>query len=523
MKEKYEYKHFQDLKKEMNKIVHTLSKISKDDQNLKEHGAYVTRKGNAKNMYEVFLSPFAAGKSSLIHEYGHIRFQHLKYEELLIKQVEEKFRAAWPKIEKYINYDINSFDAKDTTFKSFLHIVQNHAMDMEVNSKLFDLDEKWRVNWEATVERFDTLKYFAEKESNSYLKKYLSDFLKKRKTNKKELLVQLVWPDDYGFPVKLFWHQYIDLMLQNPEKLLEKLAKELEEKNQLLTAVGKSPLRKKVADELDSNPLKNGISAADIQRVADSIDDLGDNEKMKPAVREEDFQSPDRETDNNAASIRNTLAKKLHCVPLGKEVAKFIQKYTIDEYKEFKTDFLYNYNRGKAGNVLRSKTVENINFYTGNCYIIVDTSGSIGSIQLNQAVSLFKDIKNRVGPKSRVVWFDTDVQRVDKLIAVKDAPRGASNDMAKAIDFVNKWSSKDDICFIISDFYDDCKAMANSIKKFKGRFYGIKWSVKSEAEKILDRATGKINKHSWNDEFCDELYSALKACDDYILVETTGR
>ena len=109
------------------------------------------------------------------------------------------------------------------------------------------------------------------------------------------------------------------------------------------------------------------------------------------------------------------------------------------------------------------------------------------------------------------------------MMDCKKALAATDGDMAKAIDFVNKWSSKDDICFIISDFYDDCKAMANSIKKFKGRFYGIKWSVKSEAEKLLDRATGKINTHSWNDEFCDELYSALKACDDYILVETTGR
>ena len=520
-KKPYIYNHWDSLKKEMDNIVHTVNKIPKDDRGQMEHAAYVTRNGGAKNMYEVYITQFAAGKSSLIHEYGHIKFQHLRYEELLIKQVQEKFKAAWPKIEKYIDYDISSWDIKDTTWKNFLHICQNYAMDMEVNSKLFDTSERRRVDLEATKELYSILAYFAEKDRNNFLKKKLSDFIKKFKEDKNALLTKLVWPEDFGFPSKLFWHQYIDLMLQNPEKVLKKLAENLKQKRALEVASDGSRAPERVADHIASNPLKgNGLSAKDIQDIADSLDDIGgnDGELIHPGkTQESKYESTNMRTNNNAPSQRNQLAAKFEVEPLGPCVEKFIQKYTIDEYKEFKTDFLYNYNRGKTTGVMRSKTVENINYYTGNCYIIVDTSGSIGRVQLNQCVGFFKKIKNRIGPKSKVIWFDTDVQRIDKITAIKQAPSGGGNDMGKAIDFVNKWTSKEDICFIISDFYDDPEKMTAAIKKFRGRIYAIKWSSDFEAKEIREWVEKK--EYDGRGGWLNDIFDTCRACDDFILVD----
>lgn len=515
-KAKYVYKNWDSLKKDMDLIVHTINKLDPEDRSLVEHGAYVTRKGNSKNSYSIYISPYAAGRASLMHEYGHIKFQHLKYEELLIKQVEEKFKAAWPKIQKYIKWDSASFDIKDVTFRNFLHIVQNHAMDMEVNSKLFEMDERRRVDFESTKEMFNTLKHFAEKDKNNRTLKKLNDFLVKHKEDKNHMLVTLIWPERFGFPQKLFWHQYIDLILANPEKLLKDLAKELNEKKAFIEIMNPG---KRVADAIDKNPLKGNeiMSSEDIQNLADSLDSQGDPAKMDGSGdggEESRFQSTDKNTNINNASVRNQMAEKFKVEPLGPAVEKFIQKYTIDEYKEFKTDFLYNYNRGKTGGVLRSKTVENPEYYTGNCYVIVDTSGSIGSTQLNQIVAFFKKIKNRVGSKSKVIWFDTDLQRIDKLSAIKDAPRGGSNDMGKAIDFVNKWTTKEDICFIISDFYDYADRMIKAINKFRGRFYGIKWSSDEEA-KMLKKAA-KEEKNVW---YYKEIFDICKACDDFILVD----
>ena len=47
--------------------------------------------------------------------------------------------------------------------------------------------------------------------------------LKKNDPTKK--LVSALWPEDVGFPLKLQFTQYVDLMIQDPEKFFEKLLK----------------------------------------------------------------------------------------------------------------------------------------------------------------------------------------------------------------------------------------------------------------------------------------------------------
>ena len=86
--------------------------------------------------------------------------------------------------------------------------------------------------------------------------------------------------------------------------------------------------------------------------------------------------------------------------------------------------------------------------------------------------------------------------------------------MGKAIDFENKWATKEDICFIISDFYDSADRMINAINKFRGRFYGIKWSSDKESKRL--KKTAKGEKNDW---YYKEVFDICKACDDFILVD----
>ena len=153
---KHEYKHFSELKEKMRLVVCAHNKISKDDMS---NGAlaYVTKSGSA--CYKIFISEFCRGQSFLMHEIGHILFGHLRFEDSTSGQVYDKLMGAWRRFSKYISYSAKN---EDRTMLSLIALLKNYAMDMEVNSKVFDKDEQDFLIEDMNKAEYKRLLYIAQ-------------------------------------------------------------------------------------------------------------------------------------------------------------------------------------------------------------------------------------------------------------------------------------------------------------------------------------------------------------------------
>ena len=150
------------------------------------------------------------------------------------------------------------------------------------------------------------------------------------------------------------------------------------------------------------------------------------------------------------------------------------------EYKETRTDYLYLSNRGKTDGVLRGKAVEHNAYVPGNVYIIVDTSSSVPVSQLSRLLDLFIGLRGMAGSDSKVIFWNTQLQKVCSLRhRIDEIPYGGGTDIAAAIAYAgSRYMKKGDKLFIISDYCDRLPRWLTEIKKLRGGTgccYGIRW------------------------------------------------
>ncbi len=444
---KHEYKHFSELKKKLRLIVCTHNKLPKAGL-ANEALALVTRSGNANSCYKIYTSEFCSGKSFLMHEIGHIVFQHLRYEEALNQQIEAKLRGTWKSFSKYISF------ARATelrTMKSLIHLLKNYAMDMEVNSKVFDEGEKQFVLEDLNLAERKRLSFIVDNKlpGRSIAAKKLALYFYARQRDPKAYLITPVFAEDYGFPRGLSWQHYIDLIIMNPDSVMQRICERLRsEQRQLLEKGSKIP--------------------GEVIRRAACTSDMAD--ELSAEVL--------RKTEGESTGIQPGKTKSFTINKLGPEVSRFITDRAVDNFEDIRTDYLYLANRGKAGNILRGKTIEHSDYVQGNVHVIVDTSGSVKEESLAQLLDLFSEIKNRVGEQSKVIFWDTDLKRIDSLReGIKEIPKGGGTKIAPAIKYTaSRFCSENDKLFIISDYFDYLDEWLTEIRKLRCSCYGICWT-----------------------------------------------
>lgn len=190
--------------------------------------AFVTK--STSNAYKLFVNnkiPAQYRKWFKLHEYGHILFGHLKFTDFQRKQLTKKVLQYWPKIEPHIDLDDadkgkSKLDLVNKYIIPLQQIIENYAMDMEVNSKLYPSDE----------EKQDMTTVM----SNSMLHALLNDDLVLDVTLKKieeyidegqkEPFAKPVFPRDYEFEDQLSYQEYLDLIFLNIEKFINFLKRD---------------------------------------------------------------------------------------------------------------------------------------------------------------------------------------------------------------------------------------------------------------------------------------------------------
>lgn len=456
---KHNYKHLSELKKKMRLIVCTHNKLPKTDLAI-EALALVTRSGTANSCYKIFTSEFCIGKSFLMHEIGHIVFQHLRFEKKLSEQVEAKLRGAWSGFSKYISFtDKNEAE----TMNSFIHLLKNYAMDMEVNSKIFDEDEKEFFLEELNQTEYNKLAYIVQNKLTGYknASMRLSRYYYARQKDPNVYLVTPVLAEDYGFPRGLSWQHYIDLIIMNPDKVMpvicEKLRKEQEQQIERGAKIPSEVIRKAACK-------------------SDMSDELSAEVLSK--------------TEGKGDGSQNGMTKSFTIHKLGPAVSHFITERAVMQFEDSRTDYLYLANRGKADNILRGKTIEHSDHVQSNIFVIVDTSGSVEAERLAQLLDLFSEIKEMVGEESKVIFWDSDLQRIDSLRnGINEIPRGRGTDIAPAIQYTASRFCKDnDKLFIISDYCDYLEGWLDEVKRLRCSCYGICWTNKLKRIPYQDSA-----------------------------------
>ena len=175
-------------------------------------------------IYNIYVNP-AYEKSYdglLLHEVGHIIFGHLQSNAFNEKTFEMKLKFAWARIRKLISIGddvkLSEKEIQDIYLNKVKQIMLNYAMDYEVNSKLFTPEE-----WAEQAQKFEYDWMKIQYEDDNISEEFYEETFNIKKDDPTKKLVSALWPEDVGFPLKLQFTQYIDLMIRDPEKFFEKL------------------------------------------------------------------------------------------------------------------------------------------------------------------------------------------------------------------------------------------------------------------------------------------------------------
>ena len=466
---KPEYKQFSELKKKMRLVVCTHNKLAKNDFST-DALAYVKRDGKANACYKVYTSEFCSGHSFWMHEIGHILLGHLNFEDKTNSQVFNKLMGTWKSFSKYISFTPEN---ENQTMLSLINLLKNYAMDMEVNSKIFDKDEEAFLIEDMNQAMYKRLSYIVKNrlEGWSEINRRLERFNYQRRHNSKAILVTPIFAENYNFPRGLSWRQYIDLIILAPDMVMPQICEKLRtEQEEFIEKTAKLP--------------------AEVIIKAAKNQDMVLAEVLSAGKRKGKGKG-------SGKGFGKTCSFAIH--KLGPGVRSFITECALDKTEDSRTDYLYLANRGKSDGILRGKSVEHSDYTPGNIYVIVDTSGSVETERLAQLLSLFSEIKSSVGQQSKVIFWDTDLQRIDSLCdGINAIPLGRGTDLAPAISYTaGRFCSENDKLFIISDYYDCLDKWLTEVKKLRCSCYGICWTDKGNEVSYL-------NKEDF-DAFCREV------------------
>lgn len=493
--------------------------------------AYATRSSNygLTGIYNIYVNPEyeKSYDGLLLHEVGHIIFGHLQSNAFNEKTFEMKLKFAWARIRKLItvgdDIKLSEKEIQDIYINKVKQIMLNYAMDYEVNSKLFTPEE-----WKEQAQKFESDWMKIQYEDDNITKEFYEETFNLKKNDPTKKLVSALWPEDVGFPLKLQFTQYVDLMLQDPEKFFEKLLlispppmsgsgdgksdddsqnqkgqsgqgsggkdkNQDDSQNGNGTSSDKDQLSKDgngSSDKNGSQKSKGKMSLADIDRLAKEAEDM-DEEAMKKVTEaaeateqddnEDGFGGSGGDDSSNSYSPFGTGGKRSAIIDvknthaLENELLKAVYNKTVLNTRQ---DPVYYYNRKKYNsNVMISRSREEQLWRPGNIVLLVDCSGSIDDTAIGAMVKTVRHIAKKCGPKSRIIWWDTDLEGDYSLNADK-GPRGyGGTNIARGIKYVRKHylRQSNDKLVIISDYADSLNHWYDEVKKIKNDVVGLCW------------------------------------------------
>lgn len=480
---------------------------------------YTTRNGSAMSSYKIYISPKVADKlraAITLHEYGHILFQHLRFEDFKRNQVKQLVETYWNLCKKYIDFEKENVSVVDdqNAKNALIATLQNQAMDMEVNSKYFDNDnERNALNALLNLYEIDQMSSNNTQKTTKKLgDRLIDDALTKMENGMLTPVAGLVWPQDYGFPVKLDWFAYIKLGMKDPEKFMKDLKKELDkQKNGSQQSNGSSQGKgsaqgngssqsKGSAAEKASKNNKGSSSQGDGDKKTEEQDNgkikISDLEKASKEMQTDGQWKSEcsRERGFNKSNNLLTICKSPE--ELRAVCKKFLLAKCIAQVKQrIYQDQLYNYNRGKTHQVIIPKNMIHTKVLPGNINLLIDVSGSVPIGAVNIMLQTITENFNKFGPESRAIFWSTQLEGDISLKELKSgiglwdgtadgdsdfikAYCGGGTQIADGIEYVkNKYiHHSDDKLFIISDFYDELDDWRKAIDNVpKCELYSIKW------------------------------------------------
>lgn len=486
--------------------------------------AFATRSGGLKGVFEIYVNPLIdeeVAKYLELHEKGHIIFTHMSMQEKQREIQIAKILQYWGKIKTHLDLSdaiekaAEKGISEDKIAKKYAKMLANKmlniAMDFEVNSKLFTKDE-----WEQFKEYTDYAYFYAAASMDKTNPMELAQILKFLQENESKLderFTKPCWPEDYEFPLKLTFGEYIDLMCKNIDKFMDKMADQ-NGSGDGDESDGDGDGESEDGDGSGSNGGHKKMSAEDIEKMQKEADD-GDNEKNQDRAENGDEAggsgdgedgekkekgsssgSGDEQGESEVQKARSAGAKRggKGYSPVGhkkdgtvyiegannKAVEDFIIKNVFNKKVEnTRVDYMKLYNRRKYGNVMVSTANKEDVWRPGNIYMIVDCSGSIQEEAIKSFITTVKNVAKKCGPKSRIIWWDTDLEG-DTLLRENKGPEGCGGTrIATGIKYVREkylGKNKNDKLIIISDYYDALYQWNEELQKTKNDCVGICWT-----------------------------------------------
>ena len=466
--------------------------------------AYATRSSNfgSTGIYNIYVNPEyeQSYDGLLLHEMGHIIFGHLQSNAFNEKTFEMKLKFAWSRIRKLItvgdDVKLSEKEIQDIYLNKVKQIMLNYAMDYEVNSKLFTPEE-----WAEQSQKFESDWMKIQYEDDNVSEEDYEEVLNLKKNDPTKKLVSALWPEDVGFPLKLQFTQYVDLMLRDPEKFFEKLLlinpppmsgngtsaqnddsqgesngnfkKNKNPQSGQGKGDGQSDSEDEKSDEQsdgngngkedksskgkDGNGSSGGkLSLADIDRLAKEAEDM-DEEAMKKVTEaaekaeageggDEDGlgNSGDEDGDNSSGNYSpfGTGLKRSEIIDVKDTHAlenELLKAVYNKTVLNTRQDPVYYYNRKKYNsNVMISRSREEQLWRPGNIILLVDCSGSIDDTAIGTMVKTVRRIAKKCGPKSRIIWWDTALEGDYPLNADKGSKGYGGTNIAKGIKYVRQ-------------------------------------------------------------------------------------
>lgn len=453
--------------------------------------AFACRSRKDTGVYEIYVNPnipYECSEPLELHEFGHVIFTHMSLLDSQRKIIIQKIMSYWNRFEKHIESDAlkTKEDIKNAA-NVICNAILNVAMDYEVNSKLFTIEERpvfeEYMNW-ANIKAIVDAENTTKKELEN-VQKWL-----KKKPSKRKWMFSPCFPSDEGFPDGLDYRQYVDLMLMKPDSAMDAL------KNLLNNMKGQS-----FEDEDSMNVKGNGapkISKEDLDKLLKSQSDANNSvsNDAKDQAEEQDSKEKGTNLSPRAKNNTNNWSPNGHtngtpeaiCVNNHKRLKRKLISEIMNKHIILnRLDNMYYYNRRKyKSNLLISKNKSEDLYRPGNVYLLVDCSGSIGSDTISKIIGVVKDISKKCGPKSRIIWWDTDLCGDYPIRAFKGPSSCGGTQIWKGINYVKeKYLKKNnDKLIVLSDYKDSLYHWYESLIKIKSDCLGICWGVFNHGENV---------------------------------------
>lgn len=546
-----DWSYFEDAEELMNRLVWTpiTPNIKRADPM-----AFATRSSGLTGVYERYVNPNIdeidpkVGDAFRMHEDGHCIFTHMSMQKEQREIQIEKILTFWPKIKKHVDLSeaLKKAEAKGVSesevAKKYARMLANQmlniAMDFEVNSKLFTEEE-----WVSMKKNTDMAYFTCLAKAPASTEKQLEDadkWLDENEDKPDERFSHPCWPEDYQFPVKLTYGEYIDLMLQNIDQFMNNMANQQgsgdgdgDEGEGEDSEDGNSQGQGGSGDDDGDSQGNKKLSSDDIERMRDEYGD-GDNDENQERIDDAENGGDGNTDEENEEQGKSSGGKSGKdgkgkgkggkdgeagdaekearsrgmagkrgghgFSPVGRcddptiyvegadnpKVKDFIMKNIFNKKViNNRVDMMKYYNRKKYGNVMVSTWANENVWRPGDIHMIVDCSGSIDHAAITTFIKVVKEVSKKCGPKSRIIWWDTALEG-DTYLRNNKGPRGCGGtDIAGGIEYLrtHHLKNKNDKIIIISDYEDSLYRWEEELSKVKNDCLGICWTYQKVENK----------------------------------------